>query len=170
MNPIGIGNEDRIGSRGRWFGDGTTATSVLEHGGAGPGGTGVRRSGWVRRRSATGRSCGPRARAGSGWTSPSGTTGSAPNASHAAAPGSTSDPGSAPPPGRASAGVLGPASGKRGHLDPYRSTGVGPSPRGRACTSCPSRRGRVGCGRPSCRPCAGVGRRRRVPRLRSRPS
>jgi hypothetical protein len=37
MNPIGIGNEDRIGSRGRWFGDGTTATSVLEHGGVGCG-------------------------------------------------------------------------------------------------------------------------------------
>ena len=30
MNPIGICNEDRVGSRGPWFGDRTTATSVLE--------------------------------------------------------------------------------------------------------------------------------------------
>jgi hypothetical protein len=100
MNPIGIGNEDRIGSRGPWFGD-CTATSVLEQGGAGPGGARVRRSGWVGRRSATGGSCGRRARAGSGWTSPSAMTGGTPNATRAAAPGSPSDPGSAPLPGSA---------------------------------------------------------------------
>jgi len=100
MNPIGVGNEDRIGARGPWFGD-CTATSVLEQGGAGPGGARVRRSGWVGRRSATGGSCGRRARAGSGWTWPSAMTGGTRNATRAAAPGSPSDPGSAPLPGSA---------------------------------------------------------------------
>jgi hypothetical protein len=100
MNPIGIRNEDQMGSRDRWFEDRTTAISVLEHGGAVPGGTRVRRSGWPGWRSATGRSCGRRARASSGWPSPSATTGTTPNITHAA-PGSTSDPSSAPPPGRA---------------------------------------------------------------------
>jgi hypothetical protein len=38
MNPIGIPDEDRICARGPWFADRTTATSVLGHGGAGPGG------------------------------------------------------------------------------------------------------------------------------------
>jgi hypothetical protein len=32
MNPIGIRNEDQIGTRDPWFADRTTATSVLEHG------------------------------------------------------------------------------------------------------------------------------------------
>jgi hypothetical protein len=178
MNPIGIRNEDRIGSRGPWFGD-CTATSVLEQGGAGPGGARVRRSGWVGRRSATGGSCGRRARAGSGWTSPSAMTGGTPNATRAAAPGSPSDPGSAPLPGSAPGlGVAGlrrcPGRGlakqafllEGSEVAPLRSTGAGRPRRGTACISCPSRRGRVGCGRPSCRPRVGVGWRRRVPRLR----
>jgi hypothetical protein len=100
MNPIGIRNEDQIGTRDPWFADRTTATSVLEHGGAVPGGTRVRRSRWPAWRSATGRSCGRRAGASSGWPMPSATTGTTPDATHAA-PGSTSDPGSAPRPGSA---------------------------------------------------------------------
>ena len=120
MNPIGIRNEDQIGTRDPWFAAHTTATSVLEHGGAVPGGTRVRRSGWPGWRSATGRSCGRRARAGSGWPSPSATTGTTPDATHAA-PGSTSDPSSAPPPGRAP-----PGSG-RGLARPAPN---GPSPQG----------------------------------------
>jgi hypothetical protein len=99
MNPIGVRNEDQIRSRGRM-----TATAASEQGGAGPVGTRVRRSGWARWRSATGRSCGPRARAGSGWTSPSATTGTTASAIYAAAPGSSSDPSPAPGSGEPGAG------------------------------------------------------------------
>ena len=176
MNPIGIRNEDQIGSRDPWFEDRTTAISVLEHGGAVPGGARVWRSGWPGWRSATGRSCGRRARAGSGWPSPSATTGTTPDATHAA-PGSTSDPSSAPPPGRAppgsGRGLARPApngpSPQGGWAEPLggeRARGGGRRRRGRACISCRNRRGRVGCGRPSCRPGVGAGRRRRAARLR----
>jgi hypothetical protein len=47
MNRIGIGAEDRMGSREPWFGD-HRATSVPEHGGADPGvfdGSGVEMAG-----------------------------------------------------------------------------------------------------------------------------
>jgi hypothetical protein len=100
MNRIGIRDEDRIGARDPSVEDRTTVIWVLEHGGAGPGGTRVRRSGWPGWRSATGGSCGPRAPAGSGWTSPSAAAGRTPSAARAG-PGSTSGPGSARPPGRA---------------------------------------------------------------------
>jgi hypothetical protein len=46
MNPIGIGDEDRIGCRDPSVEDRTTVVPVPEHGGAGPGGTRVRRSRW----------------------------------------------------------------------------------------------------------------------------
>jgi hypothetical protein len=77
MNPIGVRNEHRVSSRDPSVEDRTTVVLVPEHGGAGPGGTRVRRSRWPGWRSATGRSCGPRAPAGSRWTSPSAATGSA---------------------------------------------------------------------------------------------
>ena len=179
MNPIGIRNEDQLGTRDPWFADRTTATSVLEHGGAVPGGTRVRRSRWPAWRSATGWSCGRRARAGSGWPMPSATTGTMPDATHAA-PGSTSDPGSAPRPGSAHrAPAARPHPRRRSPAEVVlhpreagpsrrveRARGGGRRRRGRACISCRSRRGRAGCGRPSCHPGVAVGWRRRAPRLR----
>jgi hypothetical protein len=100
MNPIGIRNEDRIGSRDPWFDVRLAVIPVPEHGGVGPCGTRVRRSAWPRWRSATGGSCGRRAPAGSVWMWPFGTTGSRSDATHAA-PASTPAPSSAPHPGRA---------------------------------------------------------------------
>jgi hypothetical protein len=106
MNPIGIRNEHRTSSRDPWLDDRTTAVQAPEHGGAGPGGTRVRRSAWAGWRSATGRSCGRRAPAAAAWTRPSATTPSTPDATHGA-PASTSAASSVPPPGRA------PPSGSR---------------------------------------------------------
>jgi hypothetical protein len=147
MNPIGIRNEDRTRSRDPWFQDRTTVVAVPEHGGAGPSGTRVRRSAWPGRQSATGRSCGRPAPAGSGWTPPSGTTASARDATYAG-PATTRAPSSVPPRGRAS---------PRG-----RRTG---QPRGSVCVA--SARS-VGCGvdrgpelrwtsRASARACGGPG-------------
>jgi hypothetical protein len=135
MNPIGIGNEHRIGFRDPSFDDHTATAPVLEHGGADPGGTRVRRSAWPGRRSATGRSCGRPAPAGSGWTRPSGTTARKPGATHAG-PVATRTPSSAPPPGRAPPGgpdrtatracVSAPRRGSRVQRRPVPGTGRGP--------------------------------------------
>jgi hypothetical protein len=98
MNPIGIPNEVRMSSGRPWYG-GRRTTKLPGHGRAGPGGMEVRRSGWPGWRSATGRSCGPRAPAGSGWTRPAATPRSPPQAP-CAAPAPSRAPSSAPPPGR----------------------------------------------------------------------
>jgi hypothetical protein len=101
MNPIEIRTKERIGSRDWWFGGGTPAAPVPEHGGAGPGGTTVRRSAWRGWRSATGRSCGRPAPAGPASTWPSTMSRSPPDESLAApasalGPSSAAHPGSAP--------------------------------------------------------------------------
>jgi hypothetical protein len=98
LNPIGFHDEVRTGSGKPWCG-GRWTSRLPGHGRAGPGRTRVRGSGWPGWRSATGRSCGPRAPAGSGWRCPSATTRSPPGAPCAGpAPGLV--PSFAPAPGR----------------------------------------------------------------------
>jgi hypothetical protein len=118
MNPIEIRTEERIGSRDRWFGGGTPAAPVPEHGGAGPGGTTVRRSAWRGWRSATGRTCGRPAPAGPASTWPSAMSRSPPDASLAApasalGPSSAAKPGSPPPRGAPGSAPAAPDSAPR---------------------------------------------------------
>jgi hypothetical protein len=124
MNPIGLRDEEEIGSREPWFED-RRATLFPEHDGADPGGSTVRGSRWPGWRRVTGRSCGRRAPPGSASTRPSTATRSPPPAASAAASASPPGPSSAPPPPAAS-GTPSPSAQERGSLParPWRERGT----------------------------------------------